>query len=495
MNPAFVSYRHYQGLDDGAASGQASAEEMVALQKALVAGQDINNPGTSAGSGFALRPEDLSSSLKNTTYKLTDVQLWRALTKLPAFNTVVEYNRLEQYGSGVGAFIAEGDLPESDDSTYSRNYSVVKYLGTTRSVSHQMSLVRTGGGVQNVIGQETINGTAWLLRQAERVLFAGDSTLIPQQFDGLRKQITDGAPNATLNTIDLRGLPLTQDVINDAMYVVKSEPNYGQGTDLYCADGAFADLAKQFYPAQRLPITPQGWNNGMVGLNIQGMYTQFGPVRFHPDVFIQFGPGANTSAQGNAAKIPSTPSESVAPAAGALGGGETSQFIASDAGDYYWKVTAINRYGRSAPVTMTGAVTVAAGQKVTMTVADGATVGTAFEVFRSDKDGAATTCKLMTVVARSGATTAITDFNNDIPGTSDAFCIQQNLDFFAGHQLAPFTRIPLATIDTSIRWMQLLYFTLTVFAPGKGVNFKNVGRASGSAGLNNAELTSLLTPS
>lgn len=495
MNPQFVSYRNYEGLDDGAAHGQISSEELTGLQKALTAGADITSPGSVAGSGFALRPEQLDGVLKVTTYKQTDVQLWRSLTKLPAYNTVVEYNRLEEYGSGVGAFIAEGDLPESDDSTYSRQYSVIKYLGTTRSVTHQMSLVRTGGGVQNAVGQETINGTAWLLRQAERTLFAGDSTLIPQQFDGLRKQIIDGAPNPTLNTFDLRGLPITQDTVNDAMYVIKSEPNYGMGTDLYMADGAFSDLAKQFYPAQRLPLNPQGWQNGMVGLNIQGMYSQFGPVRFRPNVFIQFGPSANAAAQGNAAKIPSTPTESVAPAAGAPGAGETSLFVASDAGDYYYKASAINRYGRSLPVTLTGALTVAAGQKVTFTLADGATAGTAFDIFRSDKDGAASTCKLMTTVARSGATTAVSDLNADIPGTSDAFLVQQNLDFFACHQLAPFTRIPLATIDTSIRWMQLLYITLTVFAPGKAVVFKNVGRAAGSAGLNNASLTSLLTPS
>ncbi|MBT8428385.1 MAG: hypothetical protein KJN79_00590 [Gammaproteobacteria bacterium] len=56
--------------------------------------------------------------------------------------TCEEYNRLESYGEGVAAFISEGDLPTADDSTYSRQYTVIKYVGTTRAVTHVMSLIR-----------------------------------------------------------------------------------------------------------------------------------------------------------------------------------------------------------------------------------------------------------------------------------------------------------------------------------------------------------------
>lgn len=394
-----------------------------------------------------------------------------------------EYNRLESYGAGVAAFISEGDLPTADDSTYSRQYTVIKYVGTTRAVTHVMSLVRPAHG--NVIAQETVNGMAWLLKQIERGLFFGDSSLIPVQWDGLEKLITDGAPSATLNTIDMRGKPLNEDVLNDGCLIVKSEPNYGRATDLYSADGAFADLAKQFYPAERINLPPAGWQNGMVGLNIQGFYSQFGPIKFNPDVFVQFGPLVGTGTVGNAAQIPSTLTESVAPAAAPAAG---SQFIATDAGDYNYKARAINRYGKSAPLAMTGPVTVAAGDSVTMTFADGATAGTAIEIYRTDKDGAAGTERLMTTIARSGATTAFEDKNENLPGTSKAFLVQQNLEYFSFKQLAPAVKIPLATIDTSIRWMQLLYGAPTVYAPGKSVIYKNVGRASGSSGLDNAQI-------
>lgn len=343
-----------------------------------------------------------------------------------------------------------------------------------------------------MIAQETVNGTAWLLRQLERALFFGDSSMIPIQFDGILKLIQDGAPNPNLNVLDLRGKPLTEDYLNDGALIVKTEPNYGRATDLYCADGAFSDLAKQFYPAERFNVPTSGWNSGMVGMNIQGFFSQFGPIKFNADTFIQFGALAPSTATGPSGKRPDTPAESVAPAAGAVGGGETSLFVAADAGDYYYKVTAINRYGRSASVAMTGALTVAAGQKVTMTVADGSIAGTAFEVYRTEKDGAAGTERYVNTQARSGATTVLTDLNHDLPGTSKATLVQQNLEFFSFKQLCPFLKIPLATVSTAVRWMQLLYGSPVVYSPGRAVIYKNVGRAPGSSGLDNAALTSLM---
>jgi hypothetical protein len=44
-------------------------------------------------------------------------------------------------------------------------------------------------------------------------------------------------------------------------------------------------------------------------------------------------------------------------------------------------------------------------------------------------------------------------------------------------------KIPLATVDSSIRWMQLLYGVPVVYAYGRHVLFTNVGRAEGSVGV------------
>lgn len=45
------------------------------------------------------------------------------------------------------------------------------------------------------------------------------------------------------------------------------------------------------------------------------------------------------------------------------------------------------------------------------------------------------------------------------------------------------TRISLATIDTSMRWAQVLYLALTLHSSNKDVLFKNVGRIEGTKKL------------
>jgi hypothetical protein len=74
----------------------------------------------------------------------------------------------------------------------------------------------------------------------------------------------------------------------------------------------------------------------------------------------------------------------------------------------------------------------------------------------------------------------VTDLNRDIPGTTKGFVMMQNQQSFSWSQLLPLTRIPLATIDTSIRWAQVLYGAVKMYAPAKNVVLKNIGRAAGS---------------
>ena len=141
MENAFVSWRDYEGLDG---FGTATQQEVTELRKALEAGSDLNNPGTGAGVGFPLRIESLERTLKVVTYRLDDVRLWRAIPKLPAFNTVEEFNKLQSYSDNdVGGFIAEGDLPEEESATYSREYTVIKFAGVRRRVTHVMTLVKS----------------------------------------------------------------------------------------------------------------------------------------------------------------------------------------------------------------------------------------------------------------------------------------------------------------------------------------------------------------
>jgi len=465
MLGAFVSAQDYQG------PGIGSPGEVADLFKALSAGSDINNPGASPGVGFPLRTESLEATLKNLTYEMDEIKLFKAIPKVPAANTVEEFNRLLSYGAGGArsfnqGFFTEGDLPEEQDSTYERVTVLIKYLGIVGRVTHVANTIRAAHG--SAIALETMNKTMELLRNLENGLFFGDSALIPEQWDGLYKLISTGAPD---NVIDLRGASLTEEQLNDMLLQIRD--NFGMATDAYFGTGPFADLAKQVYDRQRFSYAPAP---GVLGATITAFQGQHGRINMHDHVFITEGGLPIAAGLGRADRRPLAPSISVAAAAAPAVG---SLFVAADAGTYFYRVVAGNRYGLSTPVN-TAAVVVAAGDGVTFTVTDGGQDTSFYEIYRTAPGAAVGTATLMTRVARSGATQVITDLNSDIPGTSKGFVLMQNQRSFSWAQLLPMTRIPLAAIDTSIRWAQVLYGAVKMYTPAKNVVVKNIGRAPGS---------------
>lgn len=471
-----VSWRDYAGVEG---FGHTTAADVEDLTKALAAGQDINPPGAfAAGDGFALRVESLERTLRNTTYKMQHIRLWRAIPKLAAYNTVEEYNLITSYGENPDAgFVDEGDLAEEDDSTYERKFSVVKYLATVRRVTHVMSLVKPAHG--NVIAQETVSGTMHLLRILERALFYGDSNLSNLQFDGFERLMLDNAP--ATNIIDLRGAPLSEDVLIDGALTISDAPNYGTPTHVHLNPKVKADLVKTFFPKERYNLFSDGkGTNGMVGLDIGGFVSPAGDVRFESNTFITDG-GAPTAAVGNVAKRPANITETTALAAAPAGG---SLFTATDAGDYLYTVQAVNRYGRGTALSPGGgAVTVASGDGVTIGVTpSGAPLPDWYELYRSQPDGTAQ--RRIARVANSGGAgeTTLTDLNENLPFTTSAFMFQQNLESMSFKQLAPMVKIPLAVIDASVRWQQAIYGVPVLYTPGKNVLFTNVGRQTDFVG-------------
>ena len=445
------------------------------LNKALSAGADIDNPGSSAGEGFPLRVESLDSTLYTVTYEEKHIRFWQTLAKQKAWNTVEEYNRLEERGDGNAIFMAEGDLPQEDDSTYSRNYTQIKFMGTVRRVTDVLTRVRTAHG--DAVAREAKNGTLFLLRELERNLFEGDSSLLDLQFDGLEKLLIN-AYGTTVeddgqlsgygddNVIDLRGEPLTEDVITDLADILVNTPNYGAPNKLWAPTGPLKDVSKQMFPSER---TKMG-ERGIAGVYAQGMRTPFGDIGFEPDIFIQPSQVPSASGVGETSKRPALPTLG-APAAAA---NPRSQFSASDAGAYFYKVVGCNRYGKSAPAT-SAAVTLADGEDATIAVTSTSTTKY-FEIFRSDKDGAASTCKRILRVARSAAVQSVVDINRFLPNTDRSFMLTQTPEIMSWKQLAPFTKMNLAVIDTSIRFMLLLYGALQVMQPRKCGMIINIGR-------------------
>lgn len=455
-----------------------SMAELEELNKALMAGNSVNDPGVTPGEGFALRTESLERTLKNQTFMAEHIRFWKQITKIPAYNTVEEYNELQQYGTGSGGFVAEGETPSEDDSTYARKTVQIKFMGTTRKVSHPMALVRPAHG--DVIAQETITGTMFLLGLVERALFEADSSLSELQFDGLRKQIEDRSPST--NVVDLRGRTLDEDVLMDIALRVSDAPNYGIPTDFHLNPRAHADLCKQLFPKSRWD-TFQADKNGNIGIDVAGWRSPAGPVKFQPNTFVDDG-GAPQSAAGpvNATKNPGAPSISTGATTPVDG---DSKFGASDAGSYYYWIVAYNDFGWSAPVAVdAGALAPAAGDSVTFGVTPAGGNATKWYQLYRTKIGASGigNARLIARIPNtegSGELT-VTDLNAKLPYTTEGYLIQQNLNCLSWKQLAPFVKIPLSTDSPSYRWMQLLYGALTLYAPKKVLLVKNIGRTEGA---------------
>ena len=475
-----VSMRDYEGIQG---FGMSTAQEVDELNKALSAG--TQRPPTSGGN--VLRVESLEATLRVVTFTLGHIKFWKMLSKLPAFSTVEEYNLLTDYGADAGAFTNEGDLPESQDSTFQRKTALIKFLGTTREVTHPMTLVRPAHG--NVIGLETQNGAIWLLERLERALFYARSDCISQEIDGIIKQIFDGVgitdPNTMLYDavgnpaagsetviIDLRGGDVTEKILATATnYIVQ---NYGTPTDLMIAPFAMDKVAQQFYPRERVNLPYP--SDGKVGLAVTSFVSQAGLVQFQPDIFLRSGrnngvktaPSVQTSA-----KAPNTPTV----VWGAPGSADTSsKFIAGDAGDYLYYATSVNRFGESARSIESSPITHGAATNVLGTITDtgGTYPATCYKIYRTLKNGATTTEQYLTTIPKPGGAIVFTDRNWFLPGCSASLMLQNNLQNYSVRQLAPMLKIPLATIAASIRWMQLLYLTLILYTPKKNILFLNV---------------------
>jgi len=451
---SFVGVNDYANIQG---FGVASPEEVADLNKALSVG--YANPPTTGGD--VLRVESLEKTLKVVTFEMKHLKIWPKVTKAPAYSTVEEYNRLNAYGNvDAGGFFAAGGLPETQDTNYSRETALVKYLGTTREVQHPATLIKPANG--DVISLETKNGTMWLLNKMERSMFYGNATNNALEFDGLEQLV----PAA--NVIDLQGNSLTEGDIERAVNVAAE--NYGVPSDLFLGLKNMSDLVRTFYPKERYNLpAPSG---STVGLNVTSFMSQIGPIQFNPDVFIT--PGGVSSQIGAPPSAATSPNAPAAPTVGAL----TVNAVTTGsltAGDYAYQVTAVNASGESAPTVITANSTAAANNTIDVPITKGAGADPLYyRIYRRDNDDASGAL-FVTNVKFSASPQTWVDTGATIAGTRTAFLLPMSPDIYRVKQLAPLMKMPLAVVSASYRWMQLLYAVPIAYQPTKLVMFKNIG--------------------
>jgi hypothetical protein len=450
---------------------------MEELNKALGTGQDGEAYGNGAYADMsAIRPQSLEPTLKIVTAQEKNIKFWKSIGKKQAFNTVEEFNVMDSYGGNSSPFFTEGGLPNEEDSNYIRQSQMVKFLGTTRVITHPATLVRNTVG--DMVAQQQTAGTMWLLMQLEKALYFGNSALDPLAFDGVITQITNfvaGKAYQNQHVIDMRGLPLDENTLEDISTIVAD--NYGSGIlDLHLTNQVNKDLSKLII-ANGGATSRQRFEGGQgsavtLGAPVRGYSANNAEISFVNNIFLKPQTAPLASSQRGAPAVPTL--DATTPIA--AGTDATAKHTAAT---YYYFVSAKNSAGESAPVA-TAAQAVTTAQAVTIkinrVVSD--PVAKSYKVYRGVTSVAAEAQFAFEVAdAGAGGTQNLVDRNFDIPGTDTAVLIDNDADqVLTFKQLAPLMKLPLARISASERFMILLYGMVQVYNPRRCVVIKNIGK-------------------
>jgi hypothetical protein len=447
------------------------------FQKAVTAGYGTD-VATLTGGG-SLRLQSIEPTLLRSIQDDSHFKMFNKLQATNATATVDEYTLKPWIGGYPGSgFNSEmGIIPETQ-GRYERHVGLVKFLMTRRQVSVVQQSQRT---LVDTIAEEKVDATRELKTSAEWGFFYGDSTVNTLEYDGLKPIILATADPDLI--VDMQGQGLSyvaKEIINMAA-AISSYGRFGRVTDIFTSLAVqSAELDQKLDPAFRVVASGGNGGNVRMGTPVIGIRTSFGDIGCNPDVFIQ---ESTIPFEARPAPFNSmTTAPSVTSIAGVNAPNVGSKFVAASAGAYYYGVSAVGTGVRS-PVTLSAAVSLVAGDGVTLTITHGANLTadqTFFEIYRGRRNGtnAALDLRLLTRVARSaGATTVVVDLGANVPGTSDAFLLNMaaGQNVVTMRRLLPMTLFPLYPVNQAVRpWAQLLFLYLRVAKPKQVGIIRNI---------------------
>lgn len=476
MNSSNIISGFGQGVD------QAGLDSLV---KALEAGYQL---GPNQTGGSALRVQSLESSLKTLSYTHNHIRFWKKIPKSPAFSTIEEYNQVSDYGGNANPFVLEGELPQGSDSSFARKYEKVKYMGTTREVTLQSTLVSNAHG--DAVAEQNAQGILWLLGMVESFLFTGNAGLAANG-DGPQWNGLDALIDPTM-VMDMAGHAMQPTDFETATQLIVDQ--YGYPTDILMANKVLSDLAKTMYPQHRVGIPAPV--NGVIGQSFDAIQLQSGPLTMNACRFITKAPAPRAAA--TSAQAPATPASIVAGAAtGTTGDHNKGVATADQAVTTYFNyvVTAANRFGESAPTAVQGAaVALTSGNKsggayIPLTITNPASLGAQapdyFRIYRSKYsivNGVPANLTSYSLIAQIPAssvlpngTTVFNDLNFKLPFTSCAYLGELTNQVLTFRQLAPLMKQDYAVTGPSFKWGILLFGTPLMFANKKWLRIENIG--------------------
>lgn len=461
-----------------AVSGEMGNAELEALQKSLSAGYGSDMTNLTGGS--ALRIQSLDTTLQATVQDNKHFTLFNALPKPKATAVLDEWTEQKSIGGFLGdSFNDQDGAAAETEGEYARMVGKVKYMTTYRKIP---IVLQQQNNIADAVALETINGTKQLLSSIEFSLFEGNDLVLPKSFAGIRQQIE--ALGSADHVIDMRGAALDDIApIAKASETVFGYGNFGTLTDLYLPPSVQTDLNQSLDPAFRVALdnTP---NSIAYGTNVRAIQTSYGAIATRNDVFIRDEkmqkPFETRNALHAVVAVNNAAFKPQAVTATAGAGGADSQWAAAHAGAYFYVVTGINHNGETQTVAPAGAVTVAAGQQVTITItASAGQTETGYVIYRGRKNGTGvlTDLREMVRVPRTNASTVYVDKNQNIPGSTCSYALNLSPTdhAIAWRQFLPMMKIPMAAVNSPIiPWLQMICGYLRITKRNQHVLIKNI---------------------
>lgn len=477
-------------FQEGFLGGQqeGAMELLKAMQAGQITGRDTANQSLTME---PLKAESLETTLKVLEYRQKDIKLLNAMPKLTAYNTVEEFLQLQSYGINRGGFYREGELSDTEDSQYVRRAEKIKYLQITGEVTMQAQMVRS---YVQAMTKEVENKAMWVTRKANIEMTKGDSDIIPEVWNGLYKQhasigVTDGALYASIEdyynsgvVIDLRGKSLKQGDVEDG--AVRVDANYGNVSHLFAPTTVISALSKDYYDKQRILQngSAQEYNYGVVPKAIS---TTLGDVALMSDKFMANDQGYTLTGKMADPKAPSAPTAGANPA---LAVDALSKYQAGETGAVRYAVSAVNRFGESG-LTLLGAsnIAITAGSSVdlTFTATAGAYQPTGYKIYRTLPGVGSTGIfyPILTISAAQlqagydgAAALSVRDRGRLLPNMETAFVTEMVDDVLSFKQLAPISKLDLAVISMSRRFITFMFATPQLYTPKKFVKYVNCAK-------------------
>lgn len=442
-----------------------------ALRKSSIGYQTAAVPDPNAPLS-PLVPQSIEGLLSVATHTMAEIVLWKSIPKKNVAQTLHEYVVVQEHGFDLDPFIGEGGGGSADfalsQSKYERKNVRVKFMAERRQITDVASLVGLIGDNRQALAEETERGTLALMRKVESAILHGDESLNPEGFDGLAKQLKTAG-----SSFDMKGSVPTPLLLQEILGEVYSAPNFGKPNVIYVEPRIHSELIRQTVESGRhdqLSIR-EGSQLTFGNANLSVM-APYGAVSIKAAPFLHTASIAPTTAAGES------------PVTLAFGG-NTTIAVANDAasvlaaGSYIYKVVAVGKKGSSAPITSAAQV-VDGTDRVTIGLPADADV-LYFRIYRSEKDGAASTCKQVARVAQGVGGASYVDQGQHKYNTSNILFLQETPDAMEFVRLLDLIRRPLAEVSTVMPFLLMMFGAPVIKLPKKMFLLEQAGFSDTSA--------------